>query len=239
MEFLAEAAVLSSTRRAFKGLKAIRLLKGVTVPEGDALPIEVTATAHGDGVDVEIAAQSGGRVNYRATAVFGQAAHDVAAPSELAQVAAFPLELADAYRDLLFHGPLFQGITQIAGMDVRGSSATLRASDPGACVADGSGRSWLLDPILLDCALQVQVLWARLHWDLTLLPAEIGRYERLGVPRAGEAIRHEMRVRPESAAPMCHCDHWFIGHDDRPLAVLFGVVGVGSRALHRLAVTSA
>ena len=100
-------------------------------------------------------------------------------PAELEQAPPFPLELADAYRDLLFHGPLFQGITRIAGMDARGSSATLRASDPGACVAGAGGRPWLLDPVMLDSALQIQVLWARLNWDVTLLPAEIGRYERL------------------------------------------------------------
>ena len=32
---------------------------------------------------------------------------------------------------------------------------------------------WLLDPVMLDSALQIQVLWARLQWEVTLLPAEI------------------------------------------------------------------
>ena len=34
---------------------------------------------------------------------------------------------------------------------------------------------------------------------------------------------------------MCHCDHWFIGADGRLLATLTDVVGVGSKALNRLA----
>ncbi len=239
MEFIAEAALLASPGRPLAGMRTIRLLKGITLPESGGLPIEIAAAPDGDDVAVEIAAAPGGRVHYRATVTFGADGQVVGMPAELAQAPPFPLELADAYRDLLFHGPLFQGITRIAGMDARGSSATLRASDPGACVAGAGGRPWLLDPVMLDSALQIQVLWARLHWDVTLLPAEIGRYERLGVPRPGEAIRHEMRVRPESAAPMCRCDHWFIGRDGRPLAILGEVVGVGSRALNRLAASSA
>jgi len=51
----------------------------------------------------------------------------------------------------------------------------------------------------------------------------------------GEAVRHELRVRPDSAAPMSHCDHFFIGHDGRLLATMTDMVGVGSKALNRLA----
>ena len=80
----------------------------------------------------------------------------------------------------------------------------------------------------------MQVLWARLEWDVTLLPAQIGSYTRASAPRPGELVRHELRIRPESAAPMCHADHWLYGADGRLLATLGDVVGVGTRALNRL-----
>ena len=55
--------------------------------------------------------------------------------------------------------------------------------------------------MLLDSALQAQVLWARLQWDVTLLPAEIAGYERFDAPRPGELVRHELRIqRSERAA---------------------------------------
>jgi hypothetical protein len=98
--------------------------------------------------------------------------------------------------------------------------------------------------VLLDSALQVQVLWARLHWDVTLLPAEIHAHDRAvgasfaDLP-AGALVRHELRVRPGSRAPLCHADHRFTGPDGRLLATLTDVVGVGSRALNRLAAASA
>jgi hypothetical protein len=74
---------------------------------------------------------------------------------------------------------------------------------------------------------------------VTLLPAEIGGYARLGAARPGELVRHELRIRPESTPPMCHCDHWFFAADGRLLATLHDVVGVGTRALNRLAAARA
>ena len=107
---------------------------------------------------------------------------------ELAELTPFPMAVADAYRDLLFHGPLFQGIVAIAGMDARGAerAAAGLANRDGACPAR-TARPWLLDPVLLDSALQMQVLWARLQWDVTLLPAEIGGYVLLAPVGDGRA----------------------------------------------------
>ena len=80
----------------------------------------------------------------------------------------------------------------------------------GAASTGAGGSRWLLDPVLLDSALQVQVIWARLNWDVTLLPAEIGGH-RVMLPAAqrpapdGEPIRHELRRaarQPGAALPM-------------------------------------
>jgi hypothetical protein len=232
MELMAEAASVAAPQREFTGLRGIRLLKGITVPDGSQLPIRVGARAKDDGIEVLIA---GERPHYRSLARFGRNGAGAEPPARLEDLAPFPMPIADAYRDLLFHGPIFHGIAEIAGLDARGASATLTPSEPSVCVAGAEGASWLLDPVLIDSALQVQVIWARLQWDMTLLPAEIGGYERFEAPAPGEAVRLELRIRPESAAPMCHCDHWFIGADGRLLATLTDVVGVGSKALNRLA----
>jgi len=142
----------------------------------------------------------------------------------------------DAYRELLFHGPLFQGIQEINGLDERGASATLRGSAPAACLRDAGRAAWLLDPVLIDSALQVQVLWARLQWDVTLLPADIGAARFVARDLACRpVIRHELRIRPESRAPLCLADHWFLTADGRVVGMLTGVQGVGTRALNRLA----
>jgi acyl transferase domain-containing protein/NAD(P)H-dependent flavin oxidoreductase YrpB (nitropropane dioxygenase family) len=240
MELMAEAAALAGGVGEVARLGQIRLLDGVALEDDQPQSLWIEATS-GDGTAtiVTIGPQAGGRAHYRSSVELRRSdsapAPAAASPAPLDGAPPFPLTIAGAYRDLLFHGPLFQGIAEIGALDERGTSATLLASDPASCVTGADGTAWLLDPVLLDSALQVQVLWARLQWDVTLLPAEIGGYVRLGAPRPGERIRHELRIRAASSAPMCHADHWFFGADGRPLALLEDVVGVGAQALNRLA----
>ena len=244
MELMSECAVVAAGAR-LEGLQQIRLLKGIVVGDGERVAIRATATPRAQGGEVEIVLGSsdGSRPHYRSIArVTDEPAERLVSPegpAELPGLAPFPMSVEAAYRDLLFHGPLFQGITAVNGMDERGSSAVLMPSTPASCVAGVSGLAWLLDPVLIDSALQVQVVWARLHWDVTLLPAEIGSYVRVSEPQEGERIRHELRIRPDSSQPLCHADHWFFGADGRLTATLGDVVGVGTQALNRLAAVRA
>jgi hypothetical protein len=140
----------------------------------------------------------------------------------------------EAYADLLFHGPRFQGIEKLRlGPD--GASAVLRTSTPDALVDVAPGGRWVLDPLVVDSALQLQVIWARLSWDVTLLPTGLDRVDVLG-PFAGvDRVHHEMRIAPTSKDPLCQAEHWL--HDaatGRPLAYLQGMTGAGSRALNRI-----
>ena len=244
MELMAESAVAATPAQSLWGLRAIRLLKGIVVPDGGRFAVRVTATplpTEGE-VELAIGAADGSRLHYRSIARLGcpdMIPPAPAAPVALPELPAFPLPLRDAYRDLLFHGPIFQKIGAIVGMDARGATAQLHPSVPGDCMSDSDALGWELDPVLLDSALQAQVLWARLQWDVTLLPAEIAGYVRFDAPRPGELVHHELRIQGQSAPPMCRADHWFFGADGRLLATLAGVVGVGTRALNRLAATPA
>jgi acyl transferase domain-containing protein/NAD(P)H-dependent flavin oxidoreductase YrpB (nitropropane dioxygenase family)/NAD(P)-dependent dehydrogenase (short-subunit alcohol dehydrogenase family) len=257
MELMAQVAAATTPGLALAGLRDIRLLDGIALEDDQPVSVCIDATprAGGEEVAVTINPPDGGRSHYRAlvelrdpaephetaghyTPRFAGGRTDTAthaAPTAIADLKPFPMPIEAAYRDLLFHGPLFQGIVAIDGMDERGSSALLRPSRPGRCVAGADELSWLLDPVLLDSALQIQVLWARLQWDVTLLPAGIGGYARLAAPDEGELVRHELRIRPASSAPLCHADHWFYGSDGRLLALLEDVVGVGTQTLNRLA----
>jgi NAD(P)-dependent dehydrogenase (short-subunit alcohol dehydrogenase family)/acyl carrier protein len=237
MELMAEAA--AGAREEVQGLSEIRLLDGVSLEDDRPASLWIEVAGEGEQArTVTIGPLEGGRAHYRASVQLtggGAARSSASSPSALQDAPPFPLSIGDAYRDLLFHGPLFQGIEAIGALDERGASATLLASEPARCVAGADGAQWLLDPVLLDSALQVQVLWARLQWDVTLLPAQIGGYRRLGAALPGERVRHELRIRPASSAPLCHADHWFFGADGRPLALMEDVVGVGAQALNRLA----
>jgi hypothetical protein len=140
----------------------------------------------------------------------------------------------EAYEDLLFHGPRFQGIEELR-LGRNGATGILRTAAPDTLVDVPPGASWLLDPLVVDSALQLQVVWARLNWDVTLLPTSLDRVDVLGTFAGVKRVRHEMRIAPASRDPLCHADHWL--HDEetgRPLAYLQGMTGAGSRALNRI-----
>jgi hypothetical protein len=107
---------------------------------------------------------------------------------------------------------------------------------PASCLRGAPTADWLLDPVLVDCAFQLQVIWARLQWDVTLLPGAIDSVVRVAsAARAADGVRHELRIRPESSPPLCHADHYFYAPDGRLLAAMINAQGVGSKALNRLA----
>jgi hypothetical protein len=106
-------------------------------------------------------------------------------------------------------------------------------------VLTGAGAArWWMDPVTIDCALQLQVIWARLNLDVTLLPAQIGAVRPVA-PLEGDVIVLELRVRPGSRGPLCHADHVFTSPEGRLLGTLTDVVGTGSKALNRLATAGA
>lgn len=228
-ELMAETAAAAAGARIAE-LTEIRLLHGIDVPD-EGLGVVVSAGAAGE---VTIAADDDPRrLRYRARAVVG-APPAAAAPAPLTDLAPFPMAVEDAYRELLFHGPLFRCIAAIEGMDARGARAILRPSAPAEVLAGAGSGHWWADPIAVDGALQVQVLWARLNWDVTLLPAQIGRV-RVFAPLDADELHLDVRLRPGSRAPLCHMDHVLRAPDGRVLAVMEDVVGTGSKALNRLA----
>lgn len=167
-------------------------------------------------------------------------------PPSLADLNPYPMTVADTYRTVLWHGPLLQGIAAIEGMDSRGARALLKPSAPSTCLRCPSAGPWVIDPVLLDTAIQVQGVWARLQWDVTPLPAAVESCQWYGLLRGREdgrgangdtlsEIRHELRIRPETRAPLCRADHYFYGPEGQLLGVLTDVVAVGTSALNRLA----
>jgi acyl transferase domain-containing protein/NAD(P)H-dependent flavin oxidoreductase YrpB (nitropropane dioxygenase family)/NAD(P)-dependent dehydrogenase (short-subunit alcohol dehydrogenase family)/acyl carrier protein len=230
-ELMAEVAAAAAPGERVAALEDVRLLAGIVVDDGGAA-VHVTARRgeHGS-LDVSVTADDEpARERYRCRALLRAAAAE--APASLGDLPPFPMTVADAYRELLFHGPLFQNILAIEGMDDRGARAVVRATAPQDCVAGAAG-AWWLDPVTMDCALQLQVIWARIHWGLTLLPARIGAV-RSFAPVHGDALSLELHVRPSSRAPLCHADHVLRDPGGRVLAVLDDVVGTGSEALNRL-----
>lgn len=105
----------------------------------------------------------------------------------------------EIYRDKLFHGPSFQLMKAVEGMDSRGLAIAVSDSRPGSFGPDG----WFFDPGLLDTAAQLAWVWSLAERGAPALPNAIGRAVRLG---RGQAARMVLRLRPESVAPQVLAD---------------------------------
>ncbi|MDE3074124.1 MAG: polyketide synthase dehydratase domain-containing protein, partial [Chloroflexota bacterium] len=246
MELMAEVAAASQPSLEVVEVRQQRLLKGIVV-EGEQ-PICVRAKPRASdkngasGVCVDVAIHSLGaavRAHYRALVELTPAIEATAAPPAVrlpARLKRMPLTVREAYEQWLFHGPLFQRILSVEGFEPVGTRATLLPSSPAGCLTGFGGGGWLFDPILVDAAFQMQVIWARHHWDVTLLPSSVLSYRRFA--RMGDMdgpIRHEMVIRPESRPPTCRADHYFYDANGRLLMSIADVEGTGARALNRLA----
>jgi hypothetical protein len=139
----------------------------------------------------------------------------------------------DIYRQWLFHGPLMAGIRDITGIGANGIIADLMPSMPQRCLGQEAQGAWLIDPVVLDSALQMIIVWTRTHWDMTPLPSRMQSYQRFG-PLSGQQIHCRMRIEADAAGHVVHCYVAFYGDDGQLLGLVDDAEGVCSKALNRL-----
>lgn len=190
-EFAAEAAATIWPDWQVAGLSDLRLLNGLRLEDDAPREIDIVGTSaeHGDATGfaarVELFGRTGrvARPHYRASVHLvppGSTASEEDQARALSltglRLAPSPVDAVHAYRALLFHGPAYQGMRAITGLDARGLTATVAPSDPGSF---GAGYGWLFDPGLLDTAAQLAWVWSAVERGQPALPNAIGRLVRL------------------------------------------------------------
>jgi len=139
----------------------------------------------------------------------------------------FPLGRDDAYGEWLFHGPAFQAIEGLGGCNEDGIDAKVRRRP-----LEGD-NSWLVDPIVLDVAPQLAILWSRALHDTTALPNRVESYEHFG-PLGEGPVDIAVRVAESADAETFKADVWFM-RGDTVVGIMRGLEGASSASLNRLA----
>jgi len=107
--------------------------------------------------------------------------------------------MEEAYTTVLFHGRHFRGIESVAGLSDRGMVAQLRAADrPEAWMDDALRSNWLADPLVLDSAFQMAILWCFEELGVVSLPACLGRYRQYRNTFPNEGVTATLEVRDRS-----------------------------------------
>ncbi|MEK7282580.1 MAG: SDR family NAD(P)-dependent oxidoreductase, partial [Acidobacteriota bacterium] len=224
-------------------IQEFRVLHGVVLRDGPR-PILIKARAATQpgqerlelSVDATIADPESGRPFYQATVLLGDRLPPPAAggPAPLRDPRPFPTSVETAYESFLFHGPLFRGIRSIEGLGEEGISGTVVPSTPARCVRGANGGDWLIDPVVVDSAFQLGILYARSHYDMTPLPARFRSFRRYA-PFNGAPIRCEFRSKARAGGHVLDIQIAFLDGRGRLLGMLEDMELSCSRELNRLA----
>jgi len=156
------------------GLSDIQVLRGIRLRgydgDGDRFTVACRQLSNGDGVVLGLELRGeGGALHYSATAEVGNAQPTAGPAPHVAPLDdwAHPA----IYGDVLFHGPDFQVIREIAGI----SRAGLEAELVGVQQIGWAEEPWQTDPAALDGALQIALLWARHAIGLPTLPTRVAQ----------------------------------------------------------------
>jgi len=210
LEWLGQAAMTRHPGMVFAGVDDLRVLKGVVLrganPEtirvlaGKAerfddrtvVPVELRGTL-ADGRDV---------LHARGSVVLGDG--PTAPPEHPAAVD--PLNLPPhsqsvraIYRDVLFHGAALHGIRQVEGCGDAGIIAEVGAAPaPSAWLARPLRQQWLTDPLAVDSAFQLMIVWSVDRLGAGSLPTFVGQYRQYRRSFPKDGTRVEIRVTESS-----------------------------------------
>jgi acyl transferase domain-containing protein/NAD(P)H-dependent flavin oxidoreductase YrpB (nitropropane dioxygenase family)/NAD(P)-dependent dehydrogenase (short-subunit alcohol dehydrogenase family) len=242
IEFMAEAAQLALPNWHVIGLKRVRVLKGIVI-EKSCRDIQVQVdlpSSLPEPLELELTIKDAARpemVFYKGNVVLSQN-HPSFRTYQLPPAGdfqSFGLSTAEAYSRMTFHGPLFQGIQSIQGISEKGMLAILAPSSPRSCLAREPAGQWLLDPIVVDCGLQLGLLWWRTYLDVTPLPSSFEEIWLFQPRHAAGRLRCFYEVQEVIGQQTMYANIYFCNQDNQLLSLIKRFESTGSKALNRLA----
>ncbi len=238
VEMAAEAAATVWPGWQVAEVSEIKMLQGFRLEGDRPRPLELTVlgSEHGDAsgfkATVELRSPGAeGRVHYRASLLLSdRLPEEPFTGSDLSPRAS--LSAREAYRNLLFHGPCFQAVVSLTGLDERGAVAQVVPSDPAEFrtgVAPGS--QWLFDPALIDAAAQLAWVWSCQQRGAAALPNRFGCIRRFA--NAGRAHRMLFEVARDCPEHQVRADVLVLDDRDRLVFTIEGLESTANASLNR------
>jgi acyl transferase domain-containing protein/acyl carrier protein len=187
LEWLAHAALHGAPGLQFHGFNDLRVTTGLKLGHGAQAHVRALAgkPVKQDKlfvVPVELRGRhkNGRELIYsRAEIVLAQALPKAPPADAAPAVGPVGFDVTRAYRELLFHGPDLQGLAELVGRAPRAFVARAYPAPPPADWFEFPLRSgWLADPLVLDTAFQVMILWTQTEHASGSLPSFVGRFRQ-------------------------------------------------------------
>lgn len=153
----------------------------------------------------------------------------IGACSKLASEANVP-QPGDVYGKWLFHGPIFQGITDVKHLAEDGIEGNVVGAKPADCITSADSSGWNIDPVLLDSSMQLAGIWARYYRDVTVLPTGFKTMHFFGpMPKRASA---QIFLNPAMATELL-CDLAIYDEEGKIAVIVEGLGGIASKAFNR------
>ena len=198
VEWLAQAALHGNPGMRFHGLDDFKVLKGVVLDAGQSVTVSLLASpgtprAKLHVVPVQMVSQqvlqSGERrvLHAQADVLLTEETLPAAPVADVVDMSGG--EIAEPYSlGVLFHGVALHGIEKVEVCAERGVAALLKAaSAPIKWMRNPLRGSWIADPLALDSAFQMMILWSAAHRGGPSLPSALGSYRQFvsAFPKGG------------------------------------------------------
>jgi len=185
VEWLAQAALHGNPGMAFHGLDNFKVLKGIVLEARQSVTVSLRTApaARRDSlhvVPVRMTSRADGREILHAQADVLLTTDNLPAAPEPAVVDIPGGGFADAYAlGVLFHGAALHGIERVEAIAEKGVAAMLKAaSAPIKWMTHPLRGTWIADPLALDSAFQMMILWSTAHRGAPSLPSALGSYRQ-------------------------------------------------------------
>lgn len=245
IEYMAEAAESTWPDSRFISIRSLRVLHGIVLDNSSKKILIETSprTEPGNGSSILDVAVNifdmdmPGRPSFSAIVQLGKM---IPPPPTFDHEALFtgyppsPVTMEEAYRAWLFHGPLMRGITKLEGLKENAISAILKASSPTDCITLKNPDQWLADPVVVDSAFQLVLIWERHHHGMTGLPSVIPSYHKYG-PFPEGPFRCCIKAEAKNNGQHVIASIYFLDFANRLVAKMERAEFTASKALNRLA----
>ena len=211
MEWLAHAALHGNPGFCFHGFNDLRICKGVIIDRHSSSRLILMAgkANHQDAfyhIPVELVSQQGdGATTLHARAEVLLANRLPEGIRTIKEISNQPYQQGGAVYEqpYLFHGPDLQGIELVTSCSENGISAQVRAaSAPAGWIKSPLRSGWLTDPLVMDSAFQMMILWSFERFGAGSLPTFAARYRQFHerFPKDGAQINIKVRSAREHNA---------------------------------------
>ncbi|MFZ5563203.1 MAG: polyketide synthase dehydratase domain-containing protein, partial [Thermodesulfobacteriota bacterium] len=239
-EWVGSGALHANPGLLLIGIDDMRVLSGIRLEEAGRTVTVLAGKPSKNGaafdVEVRIKSENSGRdtVHYGGRAVLSAAYEKppaFAEPASLA-VSGYRRTAAELYETVLFHGKDLHGICEVVACSKEGIKARVQsAPSPKKWIRRPVRNTWLADPLALDTAFQMAIVWCHEQAGMVCLPVCFKSYRQYRSAFPAEGVTVVLSVTDRTSRKV-RGDVFFLDAGGALVACMTGFEAVMDKSLN-------